>query len=89
MALTIEGIRVNTSIEALAQGEGFIVRLNTSWNLPNDMRNVRMQAEEQDIIGQRLNGHEPTYADAKTALTTAMDQFETDVTTFISDWNSQ
>jgi len=43
--LTIEGIKVSPSIEALGEGGGFIVRLNVSWNLDREFRDAVRQAQ--------------------------------------------
>ena len=61
--LTIEGIKVAPSMEALSVGEGFIVRLDVSWNLDREFRDVVRQAQSEGLIGNRLNSHEVTYDD--------------------------
>ena len=85
--LTIEGIKVQPSIEALGEGGGFIVRLNVSWNLDREFRDAMRQAQSEGVIGSRLNSHEATYDEAKAALATALDDFETEINTFIQTYN--
>lgn len=91
MAITVEGVRVNTTIEALETGEGFLMRVNADWQFnrnDTEKRAAVRYAQQNDILGSRLNGHEDTYANAETAITTAVNNFESDLTTFISDWNA-
>lgn len=92
--IDIEGISVQPKIEAKQQGEGFDVELVTDWFpnrknhlLPNELQNAIRDARSQEIIGFRVNGHEDTYADARTRIDTEISDFESEITTFINDWN--
>ena len=80
--MTIEGISFSPYVEALAPGEGFIVRLSTSWNTDRETRRL---AEQEGLLGQRLNVHKATFAEARTAIDTAIGDFVTDVQAFISE----
>lgn len=89
MAASIEGITISTSIEALASGEGFITRVNAGWNpRDTDSRTASRQAQTDGVIGSLLNGHEDTYVLAKDAVDARVAAFESEITTFISDWNA-
>lgn len=81
MAITIEGINITTSIEALSQGEGFIVRLNTNWNTDRETRRL---AEQEGLLGEKLNAHEATFGEAQTRLSTAIGAFVTGIQAFIT-----
>jgi len=89
MALTIEGIKVAPSMEALSVGEGFIVRLDVSWNLDSEFRDAVRQAQSEGVIGNRLNSHEVTYDDALAALATSLTDFQSEINTFIQTYNAE
>lgn len=89
MSIDIEGIRINTTIEALKPTEGFIVRLNTSMNAnTNESRQAERIGREQGVFGSKLNGHVPDFSTAVTEVSSAVTSFATEATNFINDWNS-
>jgi len=92
--ITIEGIKIDSSIEALSHKEGeeqgFLVRVNTSWRVNKDKSNQEAitDANSQGLLGLIHNGHEATYADAQAAKQATVNQFVNDITTLIDNYNN-
>lgn len=88
--ITTESIRMEMDIEALQEGEGFNVKLKTSWRVNNDKSNLEAIkiANENGLLGLILNGHESTPPDALNRLNTELTNFWSAINTIIDNQNA-
>lgn len=90
MAITKEGIIIDPQMESLQDGEGIVVKLDTSYlenNSPERFLAAK-KGREIGVFGRRLSGHEDSFGLAKQRLATSIDSFASDVNQFITDWNN-
>jgi hypothetical protein len=95
MAIDTQGLNIETDIRALEEGDGFVVNVSTDWfpdvrnhKLTQEQRNAINQAQSDGLLGLQLEGHEPSFADANTRINSVVDQWVTDISTFITNFNT-
>jgi len=85
--ITTKNAGFNINVKALETGEGFVIQFIGSVQF--DDKNAIRTADRVGLSGNRRSAHETLFADVRTLLDAEINTFGSDLTDFVSLWNTE